>query len=432
MNKDYTAIGFRQGCFNFSNKLTNGVRRRLVICETLFKTIFLIFVCGISLQACQNYGVKTVQPGIIDAAQIEKITAALIARQQPETEAQGQQIQALTEAVTALSNGQDTLGTEELVNTAITGLAQGKTTGAKALFAQLAENSQTEAKQKAGALRHLGILASLDNTQDALAAYRRATELEPNDAGGWRQLGRLLNQTGKSDEAIVAFQKQLELAETNQDQTNIAESYSNLADVYQARSEFNTAIKLYQKALQVNEALANQAVIAKNYNDLGNAYFNTTDLSGQAIACYQKALQLHEAIGDQQQIARQYDNLGNAYQKRGDLPNTLVMYQKALQLYEKLHVKTGIAINYRNLGIVYKTSKDLDKAIEMLQKASQIDQQLGDKNGLAIDYNHLGLAYQLKGNKTEAKRYYLLSMELFRILNNQDDAEPIRDLLDEL
>ena len=43
----------------------------------------------------------------------------------------------------------------------------------------------------AEAAQHRGTLALLDNTEEALAAYRRAIELDPADADSWKQLRHL-------------------------------------------------------------------------------------------------------------------------------------------------------------------------------------------------------------------------------------------------
>jgi len=69
--------------------------------------------------------------------------------------------------------------------------------------------------------------------------------------------------------------------------------------------------------------------------------------------------------------------------------------------------------------LVYRTRGDLDQAIEFYQKALKQDEDLDSKEGMAIDYGNLGLVYyKLLGNKTEAKRYYLMSIDLFKQLDS--------------
>jgi tetratricopeptide (TPR) repeat protein len=64
-------------------------------------------------------------------------------------------------------------------------LEKGETKEAAVIFQAIAERKEEDVKKAAAAYRHLGALSFLDDTQKALAAYRRATELEPDNAVGW-------------------------------------------------------------------------------------------------------------------------------------------------------------------------------------------------------------------------------------------------------
>jgi TPR repeat protein len=55
-------------------------------------------------------------------------------------------------------------------------------------------------RDAAEAARHLGALAFLDNTEEALRWYRRAVELDPANADEWNWLGLLYYRTGQLDQ----------------------------------------------------------------------------------------------------------------------------------------------------------------------------------------------------------------------------------------
>ena len=158
-------------------------------------------------------------------------------------------IKSLTEAVAALSKGQGIDASQAERNAAFAALAQGNTTLAKSLFAKAAEKAEQPAKQGAEAYRNLGALAYLDNTQEALQAYRRATQLDPGNADGWNRLGQLLVRVGDLDAAIAAFKAVLALGEQHGDKEEIAWAYGNLGVVYQTHGDLDKAIEYYQKAL---------------------------------------------------------------------------------------------------------------------------------------------------------------------------------------
>ncbi len=96
---------------------------------------------------------------------------------------------------------QETIQALTLVNTkkydikqAFELLDQGDTTQAETIFAGVAAEARQAGKEasisEAEALRHLGSLAFLHDTQKAFAAYKRSTELDPKSLNGWDGLMR--------------------------------------------------------------------------------------------------------------------------------------------------------------------------------------------------------------------------------------------------
>lgn len=429
MNHDCAAIGALAQSFNFprlSRVLTQPPA--VLTNKPAFRPWFLCLVlCGFCLQACHYDAAKT---AITDTAYLDQIVTTLTRQHHLEAPDKNWQMKALNESVKTLMEDQDALGTQADVKAAIDALAQGNTDAAKSLFAKLAENPESEAKEAAGAFRNLGVLASLNNVPQALSAYRRAAELESGNSENWDGLGHLLNQTGNA-EAIAAFAKALAIAKTTKNQLDMATAYGNLADAYQAQRQWDKALEMLNKALPIHQASGNQQAVAENYARLGDVCYNSRDRLEQAKTYYEKALQMNESGGYQAGVALQYANLGNVYQKLGNSAKAIEKYQKSMQIYQHLGDKTGIALSSRNLGILHKGRNELPKALEMLQKALEADERAGDKSAMAFDYSNLGSAYLLQGNKAEAAQNYRLCLELLRILNDPE-SERIQDLLDEM
>jgi len=72
-------------------------------------------------------------------------------------------------------------------------------------------------KEAAETARHRGALAFLHDTHKALAAYRRATELDPENAKVWNGLGHLLVRTGALDKAAAAYRTVASLGQATND-----------------------------------------------------------------------------------------------------------------------------------------------------------------------------------------------------------------------
>ena len=155
--------------------------------------------------------------------------------------------------------------------------------------------SQVGAWEPAKILTLWGIMknVNLENTQEALQAYRRATQLDPGNADGWNMSGLLLARVGDLTEAMAAYNTVLALGEQHSNKLEIAAAYSNLGNVYQTRGDLDKAIEFYQKALKLHEALGSKGGMAANYGNLGLVYQMRGDL-GLAIEFFQKALKLME------------------------------------------------------------------------------------------------------------------------------------------
>jgi len=183
------------------------------------------------------------------------------------------------QAVAALASLRGQPGAPPGIAQALSMLKKGQTKEAAAIFQAVAERNEKDIKKAAAAYRHLGALAFLDDTQEALAAYRRATELEPDNAEGWNQLGHLLRRVGELDEAEAAYRKVKTLGESKNDEPLIAVASGNLGLVYQTRGDLAKAEAMYQKALALDEALGSKEGMANQYGNLGLVYQTRGDLA---------------------------------------------------------------------------------------------------------------------------------------------------------
>lgn len=392
-----------------------------------FWLAILIVLLGFGLQFYQAYhnnSANIQQVKMEEATNINAIVQTLMAKHQQDNQVKDQQIKALTAAVTALSQGKDIIGSESQIKTALAALVQGSTAQAKELFKQETQRVEQSSKQGAEAYRHLGALAFGDNTQEALSAYRRATELDPKNADGWNQLGNLLDRVGELEQAIIVYQKVLALGQNNQNREEVARAYSGLSGIYHTRGELDKALAMQNKALEIDKLLNNKKGIADDYDGLWVVYVTRGEMD-KGIDVLNKSLQLNKSLGRKEGIATNYDQLGLTYlfRKRGEFDKAIDFLQKSLQINEALGRKISVATNYGGLGLVYHTQGDLDKALVMYNKSLQIATELGDKKSMADSYSLLGEVYQSKGNSVEAKRHIQKSLEIYKHLGAINEKE---------
>lgn len=354
---------------------------------------------------------KTAKTTLLSTPQINQIVTTLNRGQPANSQLTSEQITALTEAVTDLSAGKDTVASEATIKAALNALAKGDATKAKTLLAKNAQKPGEDPKQKAKTYRDLGALAFFNDTIEALQAYRNATKLDPDNTEGWNQLGRLLERVGDLDGAFTAYSKIEGLAETHHNQKETATAYRNLGNVNLIHGDLEKAADYYQKALVANEQLDNKEDISANYGNLGLVYQARGELD-KAIEYHEKALKIDENLDDKEGMAADYSNLGVAYNSRGDLEKATEYFQKSLALEENLGNKEGMAADYGNLGVIFNTRGEWDKALEYLQKSLALEEDLGHKEGMANDYTNLGNVYQNRGELDKAFEYYQNALAL--------------------
>ena len=121
-----------------------------------------------------------------------------------------------------------------------------------------------------------------DQANDAVQAYKRATEIDPNTVQNWVELGDAQFKKGEYDQAIEAYSQAVTLdPEAGWPLGNLALSLVN-----QGRVE--EAIPLYMKSIDLLTEVEDKAIC---WNRLGNAYRKLNDYEN-AFFAFQKADQL--------------------------------------------------------------------------------------------------------------------------------------------
>ena len=190
-------------------------------------------------------------------------------------------------------------------------------------------------KDEAALWRQKGALAFLHDTQTALAAYRRATELDPADADGWNQLGQLYYRTGDQDDAMAAWERVLALGNRSADQATIAVATGNLGIVYMTRGDLDRAEEMYRKALALDDALGRKEGMANQYGNLGLLEAQRGNIPA-AEDMYRKSLALNEALGRKEGMANQYGNLGLFEAQSGNIAAACAHWTRARDLFRAL------------------------------------------------------------------------------------------------
>ena len=165
------------------------------------------------------------------------------------------------------------------------------------------------------------VLLLAGRPQEATAEFQRATEInlrraieiQPDHAPSYNDLGMLLQRVGRVDEAIAQFGKAAEL------KPGFASAHCNLGGALAMRERFDEALAELNKALTLDPAYA------PAYYNLG-LVFSMRGETDKAMAEWQKALEIDPKYFE----AR--SSLANEFYREGNVAEALVHWRQTLLL----------------------------------------------------------------------------------------------------
>jgi serine/threonine protein kinase/tetratricopeptide (TPR) repeat protein len=222
---------------------------------------------------------------------------------------------------------------------------------------------------------------SSDWIENAKAQCEHALTITPQLAEGHTCLGNVLVSTGHYEEAVLEFQRSLELNH-NSDQTlrSLASAYQKLGKASAAEGAYRQAISLRPNYWGV-------------YSAFGTFYFGQAQYA-DAVTMFKRAIELAPQNPDG------YLNLGAGYLQMGDYRDTVDALTKSIALRPS-------SVAYGNLGAAYFYLRRYEESAKTLRDALKMD----DEDW--ANWGSLGDAlFQLPARRSEALDAYQRAVDL--------------------
>ncbi len=177
-------------------------------------------------------------------------------------------------------------------------------------------------------------------------------------ANCYKGLGCVASQLEQYDEALINYEKALELEKKSGDNEFFAESYGAIGEVYLCKKEFDKALSWQKKAL--SDLPTNHPDVSKIYCRMANIYTAKKEYE-LAAEYYENSLKIdrqHLHVNDRK-FGITYQSMGVMYANKGDDEKALEYYYKARDIYLKSlpsnHPETlGIEQIIRNREFIIK------------------------------------------------------------------------------
>ena len=225
------------------------------------------------------------------------------------------------------------------------------------------------------------VLLQKGKADEAIIQYQKALQIRSNYADAHLNLGNAFHQEGRMDEAVTQYQQALEF---KPDDTG---AHNNLGNVLLEEGRVDEAAIQYQQALELKPD------DAETHCNLGTA-LNKKGRVDEAIGQYLEALKINPRYAEVQY------NLANALDRKGSMNEAITHYREALK------IKPDYAEAHNRLGSVLLQTGSVDEAITECQNALQFKPLFAEAR-----YN-LGRAFVRKGRPDEAISQYQMALQI--------------------
>jgi signal transduction histidine kinase/Tfp pilus assembly protein PilF len=263
----------------------------------------------------------------------------------------------------------------------------------------------------------LGDLYRRNKLETALYFYNQALdfsiELKKSNlmAESYNNIAYIYNKQGKYDQSKVIIKKALELAKQAENFKTIVKSYNLMGEIHYYQGAFEQTLEYYLKALKMAEKTGDARIISGSFNNIGTVYYQTHDFE-KAEEFFSKSLEIKLTLDDQVGLAFSYNNLGAVNFILRNYQRSLQHYQKSLAIREKINDVRGTIACCSNIGGVYFEQKKTSQAFQWFYKAYELSLQMNYKHNAALVMGNIANTHIQLGEYKEAVKSAEIELEL--------------------
>jgi tetratricopeptide (TPR) repeat protein len=242
--------------------------------------------------------------------------------------------------------------------------------------------------------------------EEARALYERGLKMvgerdAPARMDGLHNLGDVLEQSGRTDEAMTCFGEMLQLAWRYDNLAKAGAAYSRLARGHRRLGKYDIAMDHLRRAHELFGRSRDDRGIASTLDDMGRVHW-LRGAYGQALDFHRQALTTRRALGDRRSIALSLANIGRVHHDTGNFKAAINQFREALDLRRDIGDLVGVVQSLCDLGGVHAEDGNHELALELLGEARTMAQEIGDKLALADVLSRAGEVKSAMGRGPEA------------------------------
>lgn len=230
-------------------------------------------------------------------------------------------------------------------------------------------------------------------------------------------LANVFNRMGVYDSALIHYDKGLLIRQRLKQPQKVAGIYTNIATVLMRQNKFKEALEINFKTLKIFEEDHEQVKVANVLGNIGNIYYELNQYKS-AEQFLRRGLKI---AGDANAVIPMSNilvNLGGIKFAEKKLDSALYFFKEGEKIQEENNLPYNLAAVYNNIGKIYLEKKDFEQAILYYQKALANREFLKDQYGVGLSNMNLGEVYKAKHDLSKSLEHLKKAEGIFIALHS--------------
>ncbi len=259
----------------------------------------------------------------------------------------------------------------------------------------------------------------LKRPKDAIDAYKRAADLDPEDVHNMGALAQALLNDNQLDESLKVYRQ---MADADPEDTS---TIVHISEILRRQGKYEDALATVKKAVKKDpdslEAGYNEGLLLDvlgRFDESAQVYEHMVDLTSHANGAYTADEKNNRAIF--------LERLGSVYHEQNKVDEAIAAYQKMIDLGGENALR-----GYQSEVDVYRDAKMFDKAIEVSRKAVEANPKDRDLKlmlaGELVDQGKedegIGMAKAMLNNTADDREVWIALGQIYTRIHKWKEAE---------
>ncbi len=272
-------------------------------------------------------------------------------------------------------------------------------------------STQSNLQESSQTWINIGNIQNLSSSRQALQAYKKASDIDPENVKAYSRQGHVYRQLKQFDLAEKAYKRVQSFG--NQSTANQALTLAKFGVLNVSKGKLVEAEDAFNESLSIYKKIQDDAGIANMSFNLANLY-KGSERFVQAENYYKTALTNFTELNGFKKMADIHAALGGLYQSMQLNTKAQKQYEIALELNTNNNFDESKPAIYKSLGEIAEESGDTEKAQAYFAKAQGIDPNVTQDNSFADELGKQAIASRKQQNFLKAEEQHKQAIRIYQ------------------